>query len=668
MLWISPRRRPLLSTLAGTVGSITQQYWVNSPTATGWLNYQNGFLILRDNHDNAWSGFLKDNWKVTKNFTLNLGVRYDWFGTPYMSQGLGGRWVGGAAGLFGISGTSFATTGTPYASSGSLSNTLFTGENSPNPNATVYNNDNRSFGPTVGFSWQVPWFKRSTVFRAGYGMNFVSPLADYLSINTDIGGLPGQTLNTTAPLNNYVSLSSLNATGLIPVTTAGAQPFTPVPLTNRTAPAYGFADNLRNPYIQVFNASIQRELTRTLTLDVSYIGNKSSKLQTNQQINDVDIYYNGFLDAFNTVRAGGDSPLIDAMLNGYNIPGVGAVGSAVTGSQALRRYASTNSFLANGQVGALANFINTTASLSGAPGGILRNAHLPEQFFVVNPQFGSVSLVGNNGNETYNAVQGHIAQRYSHGLSGQFAYTFSKTLGDSGSARVQNDYALNKSLLSNDRTHVIQQNFTYQLPFGKQGNFLTHVPTWADEVVGGWQLSSGMTWQSGAPLTFTAVNTLNNYGSATAQLVNPLPAGYEQVVKGNGYVTYYPTLTQQTAPLPNFGTGSDATTLAGRFTNQQIVGPSGQVILANATPGFTGDTALNLPQARGPGLLSFNGAGSKIFRIKERYTMTLRADVLNLLNKPQWGNPTTNINSTSFGRITTATGSRTVTLNARFDF
>jgi hypothetical protein len=38
------------------------------------------------------------------------------------------------------------------------------------------------------------------------------------------------------------------------------------------------------------------------------------------------------------------------------------------------------------------------------------------------------------------------------------------------------------------------------------------------------------------------------------------------------------------------------------------------------------------------------------------------------LNRPIWGNPTTNINSTSFGRITTAGGNRTVTLNARFDF
>jgi hypothetical protein len=98
------------------------------------------------------------------------------------------------------------------------------------------------------------------------------------------------------------------------------------------------------------------------------------------------------------------------------------------------------------------------------------------------------------------------------------------------------------------------------------------------------------------------------------------------------------------------------------------VGPNGQVILANAQPGFTGDTANNLPQARGPGLLSFNGSGQKIFTVKERYRITVRADVLNLLNKPQWGNPNVNINSTSFGRITTATGSRVVVFNGRFDF
>jgi len=46
----------------------------------------------------------------------------------------------------------------------------------------------------------------------------------------------------------------------------------------------------------------------------------------------------------------------------------------------------------------------------------------------------------------------------------------------------------------------------------------------------------------------------------------------------------------------------------------------------------------------------------------------MRADVVNILNTPQWANPNMDINSGSFGRITSATGTRTVTLNARIDF
>jgi hypothetical protein len=52
----------------------------------------------------------------------------------------------------------------------------------------------------------------------------------------------------------------------------------------------------------------------------------------------------------------------------------------------------------------------------------------------------------------------------------------------------------------------------------------------------------------------------------------------------------------------------------------------------------------------------------------KKTTLTFRADAINFLNTPQWGLPNTNINSTTFGRITTATGSRMVLLNARVDF
>ena len=51
-------------------------------------------------------------------------------------------------------------------------------------------------------------------------------------------------------------------------------------------------------------------------------------------------------------------------------------------------------------------------------------------------------------------------------------------------------------------------------------------------------------------------------------------------------------------------------------------------------------------------------------------TFTLRMDVINVLNKPQWGNPNVNINGSTFGRITSVIGNqqRLVTLNARIDF
>jgi hypothetical protein len=95
---------------------------------------------------------------------------------------------------------------------------------------------------------------------------------------------------------------------------------------------------------------------------------------------------------------------------------------------------------------------------------------------------------------------------------------------------------------------------------------------------------------------------------------------------------------------------------------------SGRTVLQNANPGSVGTSPLNLPGIKGPGQLSVNMALTKSVRIAEGKTFTLRADAVNFLNKPQWANPITDINSASFGRITNAFGARTVTLNARVDF
>jgi hypothetical protein len=294
-------------------------------------------------------------------------------------------------------------------------------------------------------------------------------------------------------------------------------------------------------------------------------------------------------------------------------------------------------------------------------------------------------MIDNNGNSTYNAFQAHVTKRLTHGVTGQFAYTFSKTLGDSPLfIRDQRDLSLSKSLLSIDRPQLFQWNVSWDLPVGSRRALLGNAPHWLNTIVGGWQIASAFQWQSGVPLSFTAggtgpgtwISTLSYMASNTANLVGQLPSNFSQVVKGNNFVQYFPGLStqsvQQGAPLPS----SLDPGLSGSYTNFRVVNSSGQAVLTNPDPGTTGNTAYYLPGLRGPSLMGFNASASKIFRITEAKSITLRADAINLLNTPQWGySPnsgtigiTTNIDSTSFGRITSASGNRMITFYARFDF
>ena len=111
--------------------------------------------------------------------------------------------------------------------------------------------------------------------------------------------------------------------------------------------------------------------------------------------------------------------------------------------------------------------------------------------------------------------------------------------------------------------------------------------------------------------------------------------------------------------------------MAGRFTNQVVVDSAGNVILQNPQPGTAGNLALALSGVEGPARLGLDMALQKRTRLTEKTTFTIRADAVNVLNRPIWDNPTAanmDINSSSFGRITTAGGARTITLNARIDF
>jgi hypothetical protein len=547
------------------------------------------------------------------------------------------------------------------------------GKNSPNPDLLAYKNDWNNFAPSVGFSWTLPWGGGKTVLRGGYGINYTGAATFLTYDTTTLASIPGtDNLRTLVP-TAYADLTNVS----LPLTPTSA-PLAPIPVTAQQVDFAAYDDNRVTPYVQNFTLSVQRELGRNLTLDISYSGTKGTKLWSPIQLNEVNIFENGLLDAFKTVRGGGESDLINRMLLGLSVPGVGLVnGTTLTGSAAFRQYQTTNIWLANGEVGALANFINTTPAIGGSKGQMLRNAGLPENFIVVNPQFRSLGIHGNNDNSTYHSLVTQVRKRMSNGVSAEFAHTWSRSIGNTAipagvgtdttlTTRDPRNRDLQKGLETFHRRHTFNVFGAWDLPFGPNRKYMSGSSGVLQRLVEGWQVSSIFNWNTGQPIGFTAGRqTLGAQSSVnTADLVGNLPDGFGQARKGDGFVEYLEGWTTRRASTPNFGGN---TTLAARFTNQVVVDPSGNnVILQNPEPGTTGNTSQRWFE--GPANFRFDAAITKKIAIAENKFFTIRADAVNFLNHPVWGNPNTDINSNAFGRITTATGSRTITISARVDF
>ncbi len=142
----------------------------------------------------------------------------------------------------------------------------------------------------------------------------------------------------------------------------------------------------------------------------------------------------------------------------------------------------------------------------------------------------------------------------------------------------------------------------------------------------------------------------------------PLPSGSVQKVGNN--VVYFTGLTQVTDPSVT----NIPSNLQSQSTLYAIQGSNGQILVSNPVPGLLG--SLSQASYRGLGTFTLNMQASKAVTInaERNITLRLRADAINLLNRPIWGTPNLNIDSTSFGQITTANGNRSVVLGARVEF
>ena len=666
--------RNLLYNLAGSIDNIRQGFDLTSAAAPlKFLGYQDGVKLKnRDWRATELSVFFKDEWKVTPNVTLNFGLGWDYYGVPYEANGLAGRVVDGYKGLCGIG-------------CGALTTVELVGKNSPQPDKQLFNDDWNNFAPSVGFSWSVPGLGGGTVLRGGYGISYSgAQFQGAMGVGgIDAGGgtLPGLSGISGGNGLTYTQTSYWSLANAELPFQPQFEPLSPVPLTDsRTLTMNLYEPNRRTPYIQNFNLSIQRRLARDLILDVSYVGSKGTKLYARVENNVEKIFETEFLDAFNVTRTGGNHPLFDRMLMGLTIPGAGVVnGTTLTGSAALRLYTNTRANLANGNAGAVADFLNrSTNAVSAVPnpnvtgkgGGFIRNGGLPEDFLVFNPQFQGAGINGNPSSSTYHSLQVQVTKRTSYGFTTQASYTLSKNLGEGAtdgtiSARDPRNRALDKSLLTFHRTHIFTSNGTYSLPFGPNRAFLSGGPAWMQRLVEQWQAGAIVRWSSGAPLGFTTQGA--NIWSATSNTPNilgQLPEGKVTTYTDGRLPTYFTGLTQSADP----GRAGVTTvnTLVTAYNRLAIFDAQGNPVLVNPAPGQVG--SLGIRTIDGPARFQFDMNLSKRIRISENRDLEFRADVVNILNHPVFGNPNLNINSANFGQIDSADPGRRFTLGARVNF
>ena len=193
--------------------------------------------------------YVQDDWRVSSNLTLNLGLRWEYFGKPYD--------------LFDRIASFDLATGQQ----------LLPGRNGT-PRSLV-DADMNNFGPRFGFAWRTLG-KHTLVVRGSYGLFYSPPIGNDFRSSGLQDPFAFQVTRTYRPASTTSPLPEFTAANPV----AGADR-----LTNLTRS--GIERNLRDAYVQQWNLSIQKQITTTSIWEVAYRGSKSTRLQTRLNYNEI---------------------------------------------------------------------------------------------------------------------------------------------------------------------------------------------------------------------------------------------------------------------------------------------------------------------------------------------------------------------------------------------
>jgi hypothetical protein len=236
-----------------------------------------------------------------------------------------------------------------------------------------------------------------------------------------------------------------------------------------------------------------------------------------------------------------------------------------------------------------------------------------------------------------NGISWRVQKRQSRGVSGSASYTYSRawdnTTATGGGATVAQDdtnLAAEWGRSSFDRRHQLSGNLGVELPFGRNRPWLDQ-GGWLASLVGDWSLSMTLSLQSGQPLTARCSTCASDLASGTS---GTLRANYN----GDPIALSDPTSDRF------FNTAAFSVPIPGTFGNSSrniITGPNSKSLNMQ----FTRDVALG---------------GNR--------GVSVNVNATNILNLVNYAGIDTNVNSPTFGQVTSVNGRRSVRLNFRFRF
>jgi hypothetical protein len=506
----------------------------------------------------------------------------------------------------------------------------------------LFKNQRGNLGPSIGFAWD-PFSTGKTSVRANYRLAY-DRINTFVIASTILPNLPGSAI---AVINQSFSQGGgrfANLPALVPPALTGDLT-RPAPFGNGSNTVID--PNLKTPTTHEWSFGIQREVFRNTVLEANYIGRRAYNLLGAYNVNQAQIFGNGFLDAFKTIKAGGDSPLVDSLLSADS-----RLNPGENGSQLVRRlYAS---LLNLNSVAMLASQLGTrlqgttlqsAAAIAGKP-----------YFFIPFPQYGGgLNVLDSNDFSTYNALEAQLQQRLSNGVTFNVAYTWSKALDTrsfdptltvvaTGNSQQAADgpidiynRKLNYGPADFDRRHVLQTNWVLEMPFGKSKRWLAGSSSLVNRLVSGWEVTGQGRVTSGRPFTvFAGTNTTSSVAQSTANCTGCSSGeGTPFLDPANGLIWYFNAAQRAQFSAP----------AAGQF------GPGRNLFV-------------------GPHYFEMNASLLKRIPITERFKLELRADGTNITNSVSFNAPTVDITNSTFGRIrnSVASGSRKIQIGAKIHF